>query len=430
VRQLAVVLLAGGECTTRFTLDERGVSLGREPTGAVTLPMLDTEISRQHSRIELDADGAWWAVDCGSRNGTLVDGARVAARAPLHDGSVVRIGRSLFVFTDVSLPSSTRLLPDSGPLRGGSVAMQRVRGEIALVAPSAAPVLILGESGTGKELAAAEIHRASGRKGAFVAINCAAIPAALAEAELFGHAAGAFTGATERTEGLFAAADGGTLLLDEVGELDPTIQAKLLRALATGETRPLGRAESRRINVRMLAATHRDLPALVGAGSFRGDLHARLEAHQVRLPPLRERREDVLTIARAFLAKEGQESALGVSAAEALTLFDWPFNVRQLENVLRAAALRAGKGEMLLAHLPEEIQARVGARSASLAPPAQLPLEIAVPRDATPDAAQLEAVARHFDGNVSQMAEYFAKDRKQIYRWAERLGIDRALWRT
>ena len=423
VRQLALVIHNGIPATMRLTLGEGGATIGREPSGEAIVRLDDSEASRQHTRVEPDQDGQWRAIDCGSRNGTIVDGNRASPNAPLRDGSVLRIGRSLFVFVDKLLPSSVRLVPESAPLWGPSLPMQRVRGEIALSARSSAPVLVLGESGTGKELAASELHAQSGRKGEFVAVNCASIPAALAEAELFGHVAGAFTGATRGSEGMFAAADGGTLFLDEIGELDASVQAKLLRVLATGERRPLGRAEATKVDVRVVAATHRDLEQHVAAGIFRGDLFARLSASLVRLPPLRERRDDVVRIATAFLTNHFPGVALRVSAAEALTLFDWPYNVRELENVLRAAAARAG-GEIRPEHLPEETARGLRDRATRAINGGEPPIELVVARDATPDAPQLAAVLRHFDGNLSQVAAYFQRDRKQIYRWAERLGVD------
>jgi DNA-binding NtrC family response regulator len=424
VHQLAVVMLAGvATSSTRLRLDDRVVSIGRDPTGDVVLRLADSEASRLHARVEPDADGGYVVTDCGSRNGTIVDGARIEGRAPLRGGGVVRVGRSLLVHAETVLDGGARLEPESGPIRGASLAMQRVRGEIARIGASDAAALILGESGTGKELVAAQLHAKSGRKGPFIALNCAAIPSSLAESELFGHAAGAFTGATERREGAFAAANGGTLFLDEIGELDAAVQAKLLRVLSTGELRAVGRTEARRVDVRIVSATHRDLRARVDEGTFRGDLLARISATTIVLPPLRDRRDDVLAIATAFLEQHFAGARLTVSAAEALLLFDWPYNVRQLENVLRGAAL-GGIGEIRAEALPDEILQSLRGRATRAAEAAEVPLEVVAPRDAVPDAAQLETVVRRFKGNLADVASYFRKDRKQIYRWAERLGVD------
>ena len=211
----------GHRRTARITIDADELVIGREPEGAKTLVVNDTRVSRVHAALVRDrASGEVEIVNRDSRHGTVVDGARVE-RARLRHGSVIRLGDSLFVFADTSLrmEDAKVLVPETATLRGSSLAMDLVRGEISLVAPRAIPVLVLGETGVGKERVAQEIHRQSRRGGPLVAVNCAAIPEALAETELFGHAAGAFTGATQRSEGMFVAADGGTLFLDEVAEL-------------------------------------------------------------------------------------------------------------------------------------------------------------------------------------------------------------------
>jgi DNA-binding NtrC family response regulator len=232
---------------------------------------------------------------------------------------------------------------------GRSKAMQAVFDQIAAVAASDATVLLLGESGTGKELVARAIHRRGARRdGPFVAVNCAAIPEQLLESELFGHEKGAFTGADRRRRGLFAEADGGTLLLDEVGDLSPALQAKLLRALQDRSIRPVGGAEDIQLNLRVIAATHRDLAALVKEGGFREDLYYRLAVLPVRVPSLRERPEDIMLLAAHFL--ERTAGALGKTlqgfddrATAWLLAHRWPGNVRELENVVeRAATLARG----------------------------------------------------------------------------------------
>jgi DNA-binding NtrC family response regulator len=327
----------------------------------------------------------------------------------------------------LTIEEARALAPETPALLGPSVAMQRVRGEIGIVAPRSLPVLVLGETGVGKERVAAEIHRLSGRTGAFVALNCAAIAPTLAETELFGHAAGAFTGATHKHDGVLVAADGGTLFLDEIAELPPPLQPKLLRALATGEVRAVGKAEARHVDVRLVAATHADLHGSVAAGAFRGDLLARLAGWTLRVPPLRHRREDVLHLAGVFLARQADGATnvrISAGCAEALAIYSWPFNVRELEHVLAAAAVRAVDGVLRPEHLPEPIAKPVLARGRPSDKPIETPLALLVPPDAVPDAAGLSLVADRFHGNVSLVAEYFGKDRKQVYRWAERLGVD------
>jgi transcriptional regulator with GAF, ATPase, and Fis domain len=433
IRQAMVVFAPEASGARAVLLDAASIAVGREPPGTHALRVADKEASRHHCTIDYDAARDTYAiVDGDSRNGTYVDGERTA-RADVGHGSVVRVGKSLIVFVDVDIASDAPLARETATLRGQSLAMQRVRGEIPLVAPRPLPVLILGETGTGKERVAEEIHRQSGRSGAFVAVNCAAIAASLAESELFGHAQGAFTGASHRSDGLFVAADGGTLFLDEIGELPLAIQPKLLRALAEGEVRAVGRSDTRTVSVRVIAATHRDLEASVTSGSFRADLFARLAAWTIRLPPLRERREDVLRLATGFLERDATgepQIALSSTAAEALVLYSWPFNVRQLEQVLAAAKLRAGTtGVLRIEHLPDEIArpllARVDARAdASPKKRSEPPLEILVSRDRPPTAEELRLVVARYEGNMAMVAEYFGKDRKQVYRWAQRLGVD------
>jgi DNA-binding NtrC family response regulator len=405
---------------TVVTLDERAVTIGREPPASCRrLALKDDQASRRHAEVTYNEAGDFYEIrDLESRNGIFVDGQR-APSARLAHGTVVRIGRSLLVCTDRRLGGDDPLAPEWPTLCGIGLAMQRVRGDIERVAPHAIPVLILGETGTGKELVARDLHRLSGRAGPLVAVNCAAIPEGIAESELFGHAAGAFTGAVQRTDGFFASAQGGTLFLDEVAELPASVQAKLLRAIGTGEVRPLGRSEARKVDVRVVAATHRDVSP---DGGFRADLLARLAGWTLRLPPLRDRREDILGLAAAFAARESRPPSLATSAAEALLLHDWPRNVRELEMVIAAASVRAGPDRVIqCAHLPESIGAAVAARTQARRSDA--PLDLVVPRDRTPSLADLQIVLTRFDGSIARVADYFGKDRKQVYRWLERAGI-------
>src|SRR5262249_40670668 len=301
VGQLRIVYSPEPASARMVLLDKERLVIGRDPGAAPALKLDDGHVSSAHAAIEPSADGAAWSiVDLDSRNGVYVDGARTA-RAALRAGAVIRIGRSLLVFVAAEVQPDARFEPETPALRGQSVAMQRVRGEIALVAVGVMPVLVLGETGVGKERVAEEIHRLSGRGGGFVPVNCAAIPPDLAESELFGHAAGAFTGATGKFDGLFAAAEGGTLFLDEVGELPAPLQPKLLRALARREVGAAGPAPARRIDVRIVAATLRALDGEVARGGFRADLLARLASWRIAIPPLRERREDILRLAQGVL---------------------------------------------------------------------------------------------------------------------------------
>ncbi len=423
------ILAVGGRRPTTVMLEAAALTIGREGHIVGPLAINDVEASRQHAMVEPDGDGGWVVVDQGSRNGTFVDGAKID-RTPLRDGSLIRIGKTLILYADAEVRTSDGVAaPSDSALIGTSLAMLRVHGDIAMVAPHEVPVLVLGETGVGKELVAEEIHRRSGRPGAFVPINCAAISPHLAESELFGHVPGAFTGAGKGADGLFVAADRGTLFLDEIGELPLDLQPKLLRALAKGEVRAVGSSVSRTVEVRVIAATLRDLGADVAATMFRGDLFNRLSGWRVTVPPLRDRRDDVVSIAAAYLARRAAPP-LSVDAAEALVLHDWPGNVRELEQVLATAVIRAGGtapgGELLVEHLPEEIAARLGERARQGEPggPAQIPLEVTVARDLTPTREELCAALDRYDGNVARVAEHFEKDRQQVYRWARRYGID------
>src|SRR5256712_598588 len=255
----------------------------------------------------------------------------------------------LVVDDEPSTRSTLALLLRSRGLPGliaQSPAMQTVLDLVERVAPTDATLLIQGESGTGKEVIAKAVHHASARASRpFVAVNCGAVPETLLESELFGYMRGAFTGATVNKLGLFEEADSGTLFLDEIAEMPGVLQIKLLRALQSGEVRRLGATQSSTIDVRVIAATHGDLAALISQGSFREDLFYRLNVIQVVLPPLRDRREDIPALAEHFLARSagelGRRLRPGPQALERLLRYPWPRNVRELENALGHAATLA-----------------------------------------------------------------------------------------
>ncbi|HZW88479.1 MAG TPA: sigma 54-interacting transcriptional regulator [Myxococcaceae bacterium] len=252
------------------------------------------------------------------------------------------------------LKSELRDLGRSGEIIGNSPALLHALAEVSQVAPADSTVLILGETGTGKELFARAIHEGSRRRGkALVKVNCAAIPATLIESEFFGHERGAFTGATARRDGRFTLADGGTIFLDEVAELPLELQAKLLRVLQEGEFEPVGSSRTRKVDVRVVAATNRDLRRAVADGKFREDLYYRLSVFPLTLPPLRERGNDVLLLAesfvRQFAGRTGQRLApIGPDAASTLRGYGWPGNVRELQNVVERAVITARDGKLNL----------------------------------------------------------------------------------
>ena len=265
-------------------------------------------------------------------------------------------------------------------------AMRKVVGRVEKVAPTDVSVLILGESGTGKELVARAVHATSNRKsGKFVAINCAAIPEQLLESELFGHEKGAFTGAAKQTIGKIETADGGTLFLDEIGDMSPSTQAKILRVLQEHEFERLGGTRTLRVDVRLIAATNRDLPGMVQTGQFREDLYYRLNVVSIEMPPLRERKDDIVPLAGAFIRRFAGElkkkiEGLELDAQKLLMRYNWPGNIRELENTIERAMLLA-EGRAIAAddlRLGESPTASGGGRdhaSVVKIPPTGIPLE-------------------------------------------------------
>ena len=435
VRVIVAFSTDPGMVGTPRVLGDEALVIGRSGLG---LALSDPRVSRAHASLEL-RNGSPFVRDLGSRNGTFLNGKRVD-ESPLVDEDVLRVGDHVLVVTALAGDDVRRAVeapPALATMIGDGRGMRRLREEVARAATGDVPVLLLGETGTGKELVASELHRLSGRAGRFVPVNCAAIPEHLAEGELFGYVRGAFTGAVTDSTGLFGAADRGTLLLDEIGEMPLGLQAKLLRALSTGEVRRVGETAARQLDVRAIAATNVELIAAVAGDRFRADLLARLAGHVISIPPLRERREDVLLLAAHFLSRALELRAttpndliartLSADAAEALVLADWPFNVRGLEQTLRAAATRVTEGRLELAHLGPTFRVSSGPDTPKgAAPSASSPLVriLEVRPEAVPTADELRVVVAHFSGNVTRVAAFFGKERRQIYRWAERHGID------
>jgi DNA-binding NtrC family response regulator len=310
-----------------------------------------------------------------------------------------------------------------GELAGESEAMRHVFDLLSRVGPTDATVLITGESGTGKEMAARALHEASVRRtGPFVAVNCAAVPEALLESELFGHARGAFTDARQSRVGLFGRSSGGTLFLDEIAEMPLPLQPKLLRALQERTIRPVGSEEEIPIDVRVVAATNRDLDAEVEAGRFRADLYYRLDVIEVEMPPLRARGTDVLLLAGRFLetvAARTSKPVRGLShaAAEKMLAYTWPGNVRELQNCIERAVALTRHDHVMVEDLPDRIREHR---------PERLVLATDHPQDLVP----LETVERRYvlrvlealGGNKKRAAQVLGLDRKTLYRKLERWG--------
>ena len=342
---------------------EQEVTIGRDPSNVLAID--DPEIAGRHCTIHGDA-ASFRIRDLESGQPTFVDGLPVRERA-LHHGTEIRLGRSLFLFlAGAEAPASRAetLRADTRIERsmvGESPAMSHVYRFIAKVAPTDSTVLVRGESGTGKELAVRAMHQSSSRAAhPFMAINCAALAPNLLESELFGHERGAFTGAVCQKKGKLELANGGTVFLDEVGELDPVLQTKLLRALQEREFERVGGTQLVKVNIRLIAATNRDLEEAVDAGKFRRDLYYRLNVISVRIPALRERREDIPLLANYFISRycrDAHRRVLGLSAQARACLmsYDWPGNVRELENAIQHAIV-LGTSELILPEdLPETL---------------------------------------------------------------------------
>jgi DNA-binding NtrC family response regulator len=319
-------------------------------------------------------------------------------------------------------------------LIGRSRPMAQLFERIGRVAASRAPVLITGETGTGKELVAQAVHRASGR-GQFVALNCGAIPAHLLESELFGHTKGAFTSADRDKQGLFEVADGGTLFLDEIAEMPLALQPKLLRVLQFGELRRVGSVEAKQVDVRIIAASHRDLATEVRENRFREDLFFRINVLRLDVPPLRERRADIPLLVERFLdriAEREGRSALQIepNALAALVAYDWPGNVRELLNVVERAAIFAERSEITLDDLPDELRAAapVGATNGTL-PHAPAGTDIvagAAERGLTLEQLEREyilEVLRRANGNRTRAAKMLGIPRRTLYRRLTEYGV-------
>ncbi|HET7546078.1 MAG TPA: sigma 54-interacting transcriptional regulator [Polyangiaceae bacterium] len=325
-------------------LRDGNAKIGRAPECASVLS--DSEVSREHAL--LSVRGTLCEIsDLRSRNGVHVDGVPVN-KALLRDGSVLRLGGTVGVLVyspDAELEFAP-LLNSAATAPLGSGKLKWIVEQARALAHVDGPVYIHGESGTGKEAIAEILHQGRAKDGQFVALNCSALRGELASPALFGHVKGAFSGATQSSQGAARAAHGGTLFLDEIAELSPEIQPLLLRLLENGQITPLGQSQAQRVDVRVVSASHEDLFALCRSKRFREDLYFRLTTHQLRLPPLRERREDILGLFQAFSSRPTR--GLSASFVEALLCLPLPGNVRELKNL--AAGLRAAADEQQLWH--------------------------------------------------------------------------------
>jgi DNA-binding NtrC family response regulator len=439
-------VLQGPLAGQSFLLGESFV-IGRAASCDLTLP--DETVSRNHTRIERKGE-VRVIRDLGSRNGTLVNGRKVSVQM-LTSGDRIEIGHALLLYSSnsdssvetVMVPSSpgapagARLAvfdgakeedrPASSPaIIGRSPAIRRVLDMVEEVASSDASVLITGETGTGKELVARALHTRSGRPPErFIAVNCAAIPETLLESELFGHEKGAFTGADHRRKGKFEEADGGTLLLDEIGDMPLSLQSKLLRVVEEKRVERLG-GKAFSVDTRLVCATNRDLPKAVAEGTFRADLYYRLNVVHIPLPSLRERLEDLPLLVEHFVSDlahryPGRGGGLEPGALEMLQAYSWPGNVRELQNLVQKAFL-LGKGDALALgdFLPVE---EPPAACPDAGTGALLSLSYTEAKESF-TRFYLESLLRRHGGNVSRAAREARISRQALHRLLNKHGLD------
>ena len=426
-------LLAWSDASGPRTEELQGrVLIGSSPHAGLRLA--DPAVSRLHAEIEQRPDGQVWIRDLGSTNGTWVDGVFIR-EARLAPGAKLRLGATSLAFDFAAGSAKTPLWPADrlGPLVARSESMRSLFYVLADYARTDSPVLVQGETGTGKELVARAIHETSPRaNGPFVVVDCGALPETLLESELFGHVKGSFTGATTTRAGAFEAAEGGTVFIDEIGELPLSMQPKLLRVLESQTVRRVGESNHRRVDVRFVAATHRDLRAMVAAGSFREDVYFRLAVLPVFVPPLRDRPEDVGLLLDHFLAH--RQMQIPPELLRELERCPWPGNVRELRSFTeRAAAIgpvRAWEMTRGLRSAGNSIApepARPSSRNAGEVIDPDV-VDVSIPfkvlREARNDRFEREylkaLIARHGRHDVGVLADAAGLDRSYVHRLLRR----------
>lgn len=427
--------LAGGLRVALDGVDE--VVLGRGETRrvqrtsangkkVVRVDIPDKRMSADHARLVLSG-GTVTLEDTGSTNGTRVNDARIE-RAALRSGKTFELGQTLFLYSEVEEKiawRTTDLDCETAPtLPPGLLTLDPLHAtkleRLKRVGASGVPVMLLGETGTGKEVLAQAVHALSQRPGPFVAVNCGAIPATLVESQLFGHVKGAFSGAVRDELGVIRSAQFGTLFLDEIGDLPATSQTALLRVLQEGEVMPVGATRAVKVDIRIVCATHQPLQALMERGAFRRDLYGRLAGFTSEIPPLRARRADLGLLVAALLrsrkVRDGESLSFQSDAARALLRYDWPLNVRELEQCLVTSSVLAEEGIVRLEDLPAAV-VDAGGAPPSLEEPGGVERDEAIRREL------LMRFAEH-GGNVSEVARAMGKARQQVQRWVKRFGLD------
>jgi transcriptional regulator with GAF, ATPase, and Fis domain len=396
------------------------VTIGSHPSNQLVLPQ--ATVSRFHARLELDSTG-YKLIDLESTNGTFVGGLRVGSAYITHKAKL-RFG-DVDAYFEVERAEAELGLGAGeswGALIGKSPVMRRIFEQLQQVAATESTLLLHGETGVGKDLIAEEVHHHSQRAGRpFVVVDCGALPGNLIDSELFGHERGAFTGADTARAGAFEEADGGTLFLDEIGELPLPMQVRLLRAIEERKVKRVGSDRWTPVDVRVIAATHRDLPRMCNQRLFREDLYYRIAVVALRIPPLRERPEDIPLLVASFLRDAGANAALDPSLIEALTRRRWAGNVRELRNLVeRALALGP-------AALDEQLD---GDSPAQNADGAEEPYKVQKARAVEAfERSYLESLLTRHRGNVAQAARAGEIDPAWIFRLIKRYGLDAASFR-
>jgi transcriptional regulator with GAF, ATPase, and Fis domain len=428
LRRCKLVIIKGPQRGTEFVIAADVIRVGKAPEN--DLVIADETVSRVHFEIVRDAKG-YLVRDMKSTNGTFLDSAEVK-EAYLRAGSVIKAGEVELKFTPFEerieiLPSEKEAL---GDMVGKSPAMREIFGLVEKIAPTDATVLIEGETGTGKDMIARTLHQLSPRADKpFIVVDCGAVAGTLIESELFGHEKGSFTGAVAARQGAFELAAGGTIFLDELGELSLDLQPKLLRVLEQRELRRVGGQKIIKVDIRVIAATRKDLRSEVEKGKFREDLYFRLNVVPITAPSLRERREDIPLLIDSMLKKLAPDGAhLTDNTRAALMAHDWPGNVRELRNVIeRALALGADPG-MLVAPLGNSDHAGSAAKGVQLRD--QIEFEPGVSfRDTKEkwnelfERRYLMWLIKRADGNISKAARDADMDRKYLHKLLRKYGI-------
>ncbi|MBL8955138.1 MAG: sigma 54-interacting transcriptional regulator [Myxococcaceae bacterium] len=424
---VAVVVVTGPDAGSRLELTRGTALIGTLDT--CDLVLTDPTVSRQHLKLELGAGGLK-ATDLKSRNGVWFNGSKLT-EALMPIGARLQLGD-----TELRIDALDRPKPQPGReteyhgLLGGSAAMREVISTVQKVAPTKVTVLIQGETGTGKEVAARAIHAGSGRKGELIVFDAGAASPGVIASELFGHVKGAFTDARTDRPGAAVDADGGTLFLDEIGELDLSLQASLLRLLENHEVKPVGGSRSRKVDVRLVAATNRDLQAEVNAGRFRQDLLFRLAVVTVVLPPLRERLDDLPLLARKLLDDAQLSLELHDETLAILRSYTWPGNVRELKNVLFRTATLGGAPDLSSgSHTPIPRATQPAAMAVKAAAPAlddDLPPDYRRAREsllARFEKQYVKDLLEKSGGNVSAAARTAGIARAHMYRLLNKHGL-------